>query len=93
MTAIALCFCVVFSVACKPEEEGSRFLKENIIEDAYDNYYEIFVYSFYDSNGDGIGDLDGVASKLAYVRDMGYTGIWLMPIHPSPSYLKYDVTD
>ncbi len=93
MTAIALCFCVVFSVACKPEEEGSRFLKENIIEDAYDNYYEIFVYSFYDSNGDGIGDLDGVASKLEYVRDMGYTGIWLMPIHPSPSYHKYDVTD
>ncbi len=68
-------------------------LDENIIDDVYDNYYEIFVYSFNDSDGDGIGDLKGVTQKLDYVRDMGYTGIWLMPIGPSPSYHKYDVTD
>lgn len=93
LMALMLCFCIGFSAGCQPEEEKSPFLAENIIEDAYDNYYEIFVYSFYDSNGDGIGDLDGVTSKLEYVRDMGYTGIWLMPIHSSPSYHKYDVED
>ena len=68
-------------------------LKENIIDDAYDNYYEIFVYSFCDSDGNGVGDFNGVTQKLDYIRDMGYTGIWLMPISPSPSYHKYDVTD
>lgn len=65
----------------------------NIIDDNYRNYYEIFVYSFYDSNGDGIGDLKGVTQKLDYIADMGFNGIWLMPIMPSPTYHKYDVTD
>ena len=70
-----------------------NFLKENIIDDHYDNYYEIFVYSFCDSDGDGVGDLNGVAQKLDYIRDMGYTAIWLMPINDSPSYHGYDVRD
>ncbi|MCD8131686.1 MAG: alpha amylase [Lachnospiraceae bacterium] len=65
----------------------------NIVDDNYRNYYEIFVYSFYDSDGDGIGDLNGVTEKLDYIADMGFNGIWLMPIMPSPSYHKYDVTD
>ncbi|QHW32491.1 DUF3459 domain-containing protein [Paenibacillus rhizovicinus] len=56
-------------------------------------YYEIFVRSFYDSNGDGIGDLNGVTAKLDYLKDLGIGGIWLMPIQPSPSYHGYDVTD
>jgi alpha-amylase len=55
--------------------------------------YEIFVRSFCDSNGDGIGDLNGVISKLDYLADLGIEAIWLTPIHPSPSYHKYDVTD
>ena len=57
------------------------------------NWYEIFVYSYQDSDGDGIGDLGGVRQRLDYIADMGYTGIWFMPIMPSPSYHKYDVTD
>lgn len=57
------------------------------------NWYEIFVYSYQDSNGDGIGDFNGVRRRLDYIADMGYTGIWFMPIMPSPSYHKYDVTD
>lgn len=57
------------------------------------NWYEIFVRSYQDSDGDGIGDLQGVTDRLDYIRDMGYDGIWLMPIMPSPSYHKYDVTD
>ena len=65
----------------------------NIVDDNYRNYYEIFVYSFYDSDGDGIGDLNGVTQKLDYIQDMGFNGIWLMPIMPSDTYHKYDVKD
>lgn len=70
-------------------------------EDKYRTFYEIFVYSFYDGNGDGIGDLQGVTEVLDYLNDgdaatdtdLGITGIWLMPIMPSDTYHKYDVKD
>ena len=62
-------------------------------EDNYRTVYEVFVYSFCDSNGDGVGDLRGVISKLDYIEDMGFDAIWLSPICPSPTYHKYDVTD
>ena len=65
----------------------------HIIDDNYRNYYEIFVYSFYDSDGNGIGDLQGVIQKLDYVEYMGFNGIWLMPIMQSNTYHKYDVLD
>ena len=56
-------------------------------------FYEIFVRSFYDSNGDGIGDFNGITEKLDYLQKLGVKGLWLMPINPSPSYHGYDVTD
>lgn len=64
-------------------------------------FYEVFVRSFYDSNGDGIGDLQGLTEKLDYLNDgnpdthddLGVGGIWLMPVNPSPSYHGYDITD
>lgn len=62
-------------------------------DDNYRTWYEIFVYSFCDSDGNGIGDLKGVTSKLDYLQELGVNGIWLMPIHPSVSYHKYDVSD
>lgn len=55
--------------------------------------YEIFVQSFYDADGDGIGDIRGMTSRLDYIQDLGVEAVWLMPIGPSPSYHKYDVTD
>lgn len=57
------------------------------------NWYEVFVSSYQDSNGDGIGDLNGLRQRLDYVEEMGFDGLWLMPIMPSPSYHKYDVTN
>lgn len=56
-------------------------------------YYQVFLRSFYDSNGDGIGDIQGLIQKLDYIQELGAEGIWLLPIHPSPSYHKYDVLD
>ncbi len=72
-----------------------------VIDDNYRTYYEVFVYSFCDSDGDGIGDLPGLISKLDYINDgddgtdtdLGCNGIWLMPVNPSPTYHKYDVAD
>ncbi|MBQ9791981.1 MAG: hypothetical protein IJW28_05350 [Clostridia bacterium] len=56
-------------------------------------YYQILNYAFFDSNGDGIGDFKGIASKLNYLKDLGVGGIWLSPIHQSDSYHSYDVID
>ncbi|HEU5219888.1 MAG TPA: alpha-amylase family glycosyl hydrolase, partial [Gemmatimonadales bacterium] len=55
--------------------------------------YEIFIRSFSDSDGDGIGDLTGLTKKLDYVKGLGATCIWLMPVTESPSYHGYDVSD
>ncbi|MDB4909101.1 MAG: alpha amylase catalytic region [Gemmatimonadetes bacterium] len=63
--------------------------------------YEVFVRSFFDSDGDGVGDLNGLTAKLDYINDgkphsatsLGAKCIWLMPIAESPSYHGYDVTD
>jgi len=63
------------------------------------NFYQIFVGSFYDSDGDGMGDLRGIIHKLDYLNNptgqdtLGIQGIWLMPVNPSPTYHKYDVLD
>ncbi len=55
--------------------------------------YEVFVRSFADSDGDGIGDLQGVRTNLNYIQSLGADVIWLMPIYPSPSQHGYDVVD
>lgn len=99
-----LSFCFV---SCKKEEEvdpfaNGIFLKKdknaNYVLDDVSNAngsasYEIFVRSFYDSNNDGIGDFNGVKAKLPYLKSLGIKTIWLMPIHPSPTYHGYDVID
>jgi len=55
--------------------------------------YEIFVRSFADSNGDGLGDINGITAKLDYLKNLGVDALWLTPVSKSPSYHKYDVTD
>lgn len=56
-------------------------------------FYEVFVRSFQDSDGDGKGDLRGLTSRLGYLRDLGVDALWLMPVFASPSYHGYDTTD
>ena len=80
------------AVKTKQAIEEIKLLGESP-DDNYRTFYEIFVYSFCDSDGDGIGDLQGVISKLDYLQELGINGIWFMPIHPSTSYHKYNVSD
>lgn len=84
-----------------PKDGGFTTVSYQFSEDKYKTYYEIFPYSFYDSNGDGIGDINGITQKLDYLNDgdtstttdLGIEGIWLMPVMQSPSYHKYNVAD
>ena len=94
---LVLCMLLgVLSTGC-----GSKEPELNVIDDKYRNFYEIFVYSYCDSNGDGIGDIQGLISKLVYLNDgddttdtdLGINGIWLMPMCQSTTYHKYDVVD
>ena len=56
--------------------------------------YQIYPKSFLDSNGDGIGDLRGIISKLDYLKDLGVDIIWLSPIYKSPFVDQgYDISD
>jgi len=70
-----------------PLEEDPLWYKDGVI-------YQLHVRSFFDSNGDGIGDFEGLTSKLDYLQDLGVTALWLLPFYPSP--LKddgYDIAD
>ncbi|XP_030388341.1 maltase A1 [Scaptodrosophila lebanonensis] len=58
------------------------------------NYYQIYPRSFRDTNGDGVGDLNGVTEKLQYLKDIGFTAAWLSPIFKSPMVdFGYDISD
>lgn len=72
---------------------GCQQQSKKVTQWPYGVNYEVFVRSYADSNGDGIGDFNGLTSQLDYLQQFGVGGIWLMPIMPSPTYHKYDVTD
>ena len=67
--------------------EKKRWYKDKV-------FYQIWPRSFKDGNGDGMGDLWGVAEKLDYIKDLGMDGIWFSPIYPSPGAdCGYDIAD
>lgn len=88
-----LVFGGVLAACASGQYEWEKLPLSDDVDPMYQDYYHIFVYSFADGNGDGIGDFKGIQSKLDYIADLGYTGIYLSPISPSPTYHKYDVTD
>lgn len=93
---------VMFLTQCASTPEGNPETESGPMKNprSYDGQrwtqgltYEIFIQAFADGNGDGIGDFVGATQKLDYLAELGVEGIWLMPIHESPSYHKYDVVD
>ena len=87
-----LCILAVLALLCpKCLAEGSSG-----VDDLNRVFYEIFVGSFSDSNGDGVGDLRGIINRMDYLNDgdpdseksLGVEGLWLTPIFASPSYHK-----
>jgi glycosidase len=82
-----------------PDTPTSTWTALTASPDTWDNSrradvtYQLLVYSFADSDGDGYGDINGVTSKLDYLQSLGVTALWLSPINPSSSYHGYDVTD
>jgi alpha-glucosidase len=70
-----------------PAESKDHWWKHAVI-------YEIYPRSFQDSDGDGIGDLNGITSRLSYLQDLGIDAIWITPIYPSPQVdFGYDISD
>ena len=64
-----------------------RWWKESVV-------YQIYPRSFCDSNGDGIGDLNGITGKLDYLKELGIDVIWLSPVYKSPNDDNgYDISD
>ena len=101
LTLLAMVLSCITFTGCNGYADPTDSIEVTKSQDKYRNVYQIFVNSFCDSDGNGVGDLQGIISKLDYLNDgnpetdddLGVDGIWLTPIMPSPSYHKYDVTD
>jgi len=90
---VKLFFILIVLLFCGTTNQTANAQQSNASKWPNGITYEIFVQSFCDSDGDGKGDIKGMTSKLDYLKDLGVEAVWLMPINPSPSYHKYDVTD
>ena len=87
------------TVTVKVTQSGNKVTNLEALPVSFDGnkragtIYQLLVYSFADSDGNGIGDFNGIASKLDYLDEMGVRALWLSPIHPAMSYHGYDVKD
>ena len=94
---LRFCLCTLFCLfaAIAPEQQATPPAAA-----AHDSWwkhaviYEIYPRSFQDSNGDGIGDINGITSRLDYLKELGIDAIWLTPMYPSPGVdYGYDIAD
>ena len=90
-----LAILAVFTSCSKAQGKTASSAKEaGPVDDACRNYYEIYVGSFFDTDNDGIGDLNGVTAKLDYIKSLGVDAIWSCPYFRSPKADNgYDVAD
>jgi alpha-glucosidase len=82
-------FCSLFVAAqARPvDAEGHQWWQHAV-------FYEIYPRSFADSNNDGVGDLNGISSKMSYLHELGVDAIWITPCYPSPQVdFGYDISD
>lgn len=84
-------------LGCSPESSEPVQIEirtSSVLLDDINTCYSLFPIAFADSNGDGLGDINGIRENLDYLKnELGVDCIWLNPVHPSPSYHKYDVVD
>ena len=84
--------CTVCKAASTDKNFYANIASVGVNSEEAHNAYQVLVYSFYDSDGDGYGDLAGLESKLDYIKGLGCDIIWLSPIMESESYHAYDIT-
>jgi alpha-glucosidase len=85
--ALVLAFSIQATPQAKPQPAAEPWWKHAVI-------YEIYPRSFQDSNGDGMGDLNGITSRLDYLKELGIDAIWITPFYPSPQIdYGYDIAD
>lgn len=93
---ILLCVCACVLGVCGAAASGVADAAEPSAAPWWKNalIYEIYPRSFQDSNGDGVGDLNGIAQRLAYLEELGVDAIWIAPMYPSPQVdFGYDISD
>ena len=91
----------LFAIPARAQQTASpKAARKQTSETAHDPWwkhaviYEIYPRSFQDSNGDGVGDINGITSRLDYLKDLGISAIWITPMYPSPLVdFGYDVAD
>jgi alpha-glucosidase len=87
LAMIAVSGTILAQQSAQPQRQADNWWKHAVI-------YEIYPRSFQDSNGDGIGDINGITSRLDYLHDLGVDAIWITPMYPSPGVdYGYDIAD
>jgi alpha-glucosidase len=91
---------VANGLACAQQQASIASATHQTVQDTNEMWwkhaviYEIYPRSFQDSNGDGIGDLNGITQRLDYLKDLGVDAIWITPMYPSPQVdFGYDIAD
>src|SRR5271156_1234996 len=98
MSRILIAIALLVATMCAFSPVASGQLKKVDVEGhewwRHAVFYEVYPRSFADSNNDGVGDLNGIASKLDYLQHLGVNAIWITPCFPSPQVdFGYDVSD